>query len=36
MAYYDFETNASPKLLIRRKLNEKNKIIFFSALADFN
>ena len=36
MAYYDFEANASLKLIIRRKLNEKNKIkiIFYSALAD--
>ena len=36
MAYYDFETNAPKNFIMRRKSRDKkkNKIIFFSALAD--
>ena len=34
MAYYDFEANHSQNLIRRNAYDKKNKIIFFSALAD--
>ena len=34
MAYYDFETNHSQNLIMRKAYDKKNKILFYSALTD--